>query len=135
MRQASHRSEHTGNVGLDRIQENVRALVAKVRAIVSALELIGLGSVDVAMGDRDYTLTAEEAANVHINLVDAHTAVRVLKLPNAPRKGLSYVRWISNNTTGGFAVTVSTTKGGTTTLNSLTTRAFIVWDDSIATLT
>lgn len=133
--QATHRTEHTGNPVIDRLQGVVRDLVARMRDVVLDLALLGLGSIDIAMGDRDRELTVTEASNVHINLIDAHTAVHVLKVPNAPRKGRSYVRWISNNITSGHAVTVSTPKGGSTNLNAGTTRAFIVKHDTIATLT
>jgi hypothetical protein len=134
MRQATHRTEHTGNAVLDRIQANVRDAVVRVRDLVVDLMYVGLGSVDVAMGDRDYQLTAAEAANLHIALVDTHSAVHVLKIPNAPRKGKSFIRWISNTTAGGQAVTVSSPAGGSVTVANATTVAVLVKHDTVASL-
>lgn len=135
MKASAARAEHTGNPVTDRIQGAIRELLVRVNSVLVDLGLIGLGSADIAMGDRDVELTVLDATNIHISLIDTHSAVRVLKLPNAPRRGQSYVRWLSNTTGGGFAVTLSTPKGGAVTLNNATTRAVIVKHDTIASLT
>jgi len=133
----THRNEASGNALLDRIQANVRDLIAFSKTLlarVATLEVAhGHGVANVAMANRDYALTVSELAADVIRLTSTHTATRVLTVPGASDAN-AYTRWIVNLT--GQSVTVSSTTGGTTaTVSSSTSEKVLVYGSGVSTLT
>ncbi len=57
----AHRNEFTGNAGLDRVQENVRSLIAYVKAVVA-----GLPSIVSLTLAADFTTTDATAQSTHL---------------------------------------------------------------------
>lgn len=79
----------------------------KANNVFSRIEDAVAGAVTIAMGNTNKTLTtvngsSDEARNKFIILTGANTAIRTLTIPSVSK---DYV--ISNQTTGGFSVTVS----------------------------
>lgn len=125
---ATHRPEYTGNAGLDRIQANVRDLIATLNVAITRILALegarGVGVARVVMANTDYALSPAELAAHSVILTGAHTAARTLTLEQATdAKG--YVRWISNLTTGGFAITV-TSGSNTVSIANGVTKAVLV---------
>lgn len=107
----AHRSEQTGNSGLDRIQENVRDLIAFVRSLASRLaNTHGTGEFSniVLRGSR--AITATEFAGHAWIFEGKLTADARLSVPSATRNA-SWTRLVYNNTVGGFNVTLTTPEG------------------------
>lgn len=130
------RRENTGNPILDRIQDRVRELVMNMKFVLSSLGLIGLGSVDIEMRDADYTLSIKQAQNIHWSFTGTLTQVRRVIVPAAVSRDRSYVRWTSNLTTGGFALTFITDRGGASAnVASVNTAGLLIKDDELETLT
>lgn len=125
--------QHTGNPILDRIQDTVRELVARVKFILSVLDTLGVGSKDIELADRDYTMTVDEAASAHWSFTGALTAGRRVIVPAAPSRARSLIRWITNATGQTLTFVVAGTTS-TATVNNATTRAAIIKNNAIATL-
>lgn len=126
--------QYSGNPILDRIQDNIRELVARVKFILSVLDTVGVGSKDIELPDRDYAMTIDEAASAHWSFTGPLTAGRRVIVPSAPSRARSFIRWITN-TTGQTLTFVVAGTNSTANVNTATTRAAIVKNNSIATLT
>lgn len=98
MTEPTHRNEQTGDAGLDRIQGNVRTLVASVRDLIERVERAhGIGVSRVVMRDETYRMKpAELRASVWI-FTGTVTAERVVLIPDAT-DATGYERWIDNQT-------------------------------------
>jgi hypothetical protein len=114
----AHRGEQTGDPALDRIQNNVRALIEYLKRLAASLTSLesdfhrtyGAGIVRIPMNNADLTLLADDARFLYGQLVltGAHTATRTLVLPDAT-DATAYHRWLVNQT--GQIVTVKTKDG------------------------
>lgn len=123
MKRPTHRSEATGNVGLDRIQNNVRDLVARVNILLLALaQTHGVGLRRVQMQDATYTLTSGDLEGAFIVIAGPLTAGRNVVVPRAA-DGKAYGRWFQNQT--GQTLTF-VNADGSGVLTSLTGKAFFV---------
>ncbi len=127
--------EYTGDALTDRIQRTIAELVARVKYILTTLGVMGLGSIDIELPDRDYTLTADEAAHVHWYFTGTRTAARKIIVPAASARSRSYVRWAENQTVGGFDIRM-VSAGGTPFVDIAngSTRALIVKNNELAAL-
>lgn len=122
MRKISHAREQLGDVALDRTQERARQTAKGLNAVDGAIATIARelrGLLPLAMGNVDYTLSAGEGAYSQFSLSGAHTAVRRLVFPSET-DDTSRVVWISNITTGGFAITIVTNDGSASVPNGTT---------------
>ncbi len=78
----AHRSEHTGNAGQDRQQENVRALTSHVQRLLEAVARThGVGVKRVQMQDKTYTLTPLDLEGALIIFSGPLTAGRTVLVP------------------------------------------------------
>jgi len=115
------RAEHTGNAAVDRIQAAIRALASLTSSAVAVLRRNhGTGVSRIVMQDAARTLSPAEAACARIALTGTLSAARVLVFPDAT-DATAYTRWVTNTTTGGFALTI-TTGQGTASLAASSTR-------------
>lgn len=130
----THRNQPTGSAVLDRIQANVRDLIAIVRQLYPRLTTAerahGVGHKTVLMRDANYTLTAAEMDAATWEFSGTHTATRVAILRDAGDE--PYVRWATNVT--GQIVTLKT-KDGSANLAASSTRAVRVTSAGPAFLT
>lgn len=111
MKLPTHRAEHTGDAGLDRIQNNVRALAADSRRFMERMaRQQGLGLKRIVLQDQNYTLTLEESSAAFWVFDGTLTAARTIFVPRASDAN-AYGRWISNATTGGFTLTIANVDG------------------------
>lgn len=126
MASPTHRSEQTGNPGLDRIQNNVRDLVRHVATLVSRAIRIettsGLGQADIALANANRTLTAAEAACRFWSFTGTLTGDCLVTVPGATN-ATARDRWVTNATTGGFDVIIKADAGGATVSVSAGTQA------------
>lgn len=117
MKLPTHRAEHTGDAGLDRIQENVRALAGEVRKFMARMaRQQGLGLRRIVLQDRDYTLSLEEAAAAFWLFEGTLTAARTIYVPRAADAD-AYGRWIYNFTSGGQSLSIANVDGSDTVAN------------------
>lgn len=124
---ATHRSEFTGNVGLDRIQGTVRDLTTQLNAALRRLTVlertVGTGVKEIAIANIDREISALEFAKSVLIVTGTQTSARKLTFPSAT-DDTGYQRWVINATTGGFGLTVSTGNGSTVSIPSGSTKCF-----------
>jgi uncharacterized membrane protein YidH (DUF202 family) len=107
-----HQSEQTGNAGLDRIQNNVRNLIAWVRTqLLRSIHAHGVGLTRIHMRDANYTATSADIAGAFIVIDGPLTAARSITVPRASDSG-AYGRWVKNST--GQNLTFLNADGSTT---------------------
>lgn len=114
-RPPSHRSEQTGTPALDRIQNNVRELIAFAKQLLA--RVVGLeashGTSAVAtipINDKDVTLTAAQFACGFWRFTGAATAQRHVLVPRGTAAA-SWSRLVENRVTGGFNIQIENDDG------------------------
>lgn len=109
------RAEHTGNAAVDRIQAAIRALASLTSSAVAVLRRThgADGLAQVAMQDADRVLVAAEHGTATQRYIGAISTARAVRYPAPTTDATSYLRWVSNATTGGFALTIGTGTGAT----------------------
>ncbi len=124
----NHRSEQTGNPGLDRIQSNVRDLVGFVKSLLARIitneRAHGRGTAQIVLYDANVTIGTEDFGAQHWTVSGTLTANRTIFIPDATDAS-AYVRWVTNVTTGGFSVLL-TNRSGSATVIASTTYAVVV---------
>ncbi len=121
-RLASQKANTTAEAVVD-LEEAVDTLETDVAALdvrVTALDVLHAGVRDVTMGNVNYALTATDMQYGILRLIGAHTGIRTLTFP-ATTDANAKQRVVMNQTTGGFAVTLSC-NGFTANLNTGVTR-------------
>jgi hypothetical protein len=98
MRRHAHRSEHTGDAGLDRQQNNVRALAGHTQRLQEAIARThGVGLRRVRMQDKAYTMTPDDMEGAFVVFSGSLTATREVLIPRATDAS-AYGRWFYNFT-------------------------------------
>jgi hypothetical protein len=98
VRLPTHRSEHTGNAGADRVQDNVRDLIGKVNNLLLGIARThGVGLKRVPLRDADYHLTSGDMEGAFVVFTGLLTATREVFVPRATDAN-SYGRWFYNFT-------------------------------------
>lgn len=115
----THRSEATGNAGMDRIQNNVRDLILFARSLLARVSRterqIGtatLATVDLA-GKTDVTLSDAHFACGYWLFIGPITANCLVRAPRSTDATV-WSRYVQNSTTGGFNVQIA--NGGSTSV-------------------
>lgn len=123
-------SSYTTNLRLElqATGENRTTWGTLANQVFSDVDAAIAGTVSVAMGDANYTLTAnngapDEARYFCVNATGANTAVRDIIVPSVSKCYL-----IKNSTTGGFGVNVRTSAGGTQAVINSGETAFVYCD-------
>jgi hypothetical protein len=117
MRAPARAREQTGNPVLGRIQQKIDECVTRVKYILATLQVVGVGSVDIEIPDKDYfVVTLEQAACVHWSFRGTLTQDRTVIVPAAVARNRSFVRWAENLTDGGFDISLVSSSGGATAL-------------------
>lgn len=133
----AHRGEQTGNAALDRVQNNVRDLVSYVKALairVLGLEFAwGLGAKRITLSDADYAIDPADTIHAWFRFDGTLTAGRTITWPLQSTDATTQIRFVSNVTVGGFALTIKTPHG-TTTVATGTTNALVLGSTGPATL-
>jgi hypothetical protein len=126
---ATHKREHTGHVALDRIQDNVRDLVASVGLHASRAverdDFFGRGVVVLDLRGASHTLTTQEFAASLI--VARGTLYPGEEIVYPPTKS-THIRWLSNRTDGYVTVRCG---GIVDALSPYESRSYIVDPDGI----
>lgn len=137
-REATHQSEHTGNAGLDRVQNNVRELIAYVKILAARVLRLettwGNGAKRVTLSNASYTIETSDTWYAWYCFDGTLTAGRTITWPLQSTDATTHIRWVTNATTGGFALTIRSPHG-TTTVNASTTRAIVFASTGPAPLT
>jgi hypothetical protein len=98
VKRQAHRGEHTGSAGLDRQQENVRALANYTQRMLESLgRTHGIGLRRVRMQDKAYTMTPADMEGAFIVITGPLTAARDVLMPRATDAS-GYGRWFYNFT-------------------------------------
>ena len=119
----SHRSEQTGNPGMDRIQGNVRDLIAEVRQFIAELTRAhGIGVRRIIMKDAPYRLTSKDLTASVLIIDGPLTAQRDVIVPRATDL-TAYQRWFDNVTGQDLRII---NEDGSQLLTSLAGVSFIV---------
>lgn len=122
-RRSAHRSEHTGNPALERVQNNVRDLQAFAKGELADFGWFhGVGLKRIAMQDRDYTLTAADVLAGTLIFSGPLTTTRKIIVPKVADVR-AFQRWVEN-TTGQSLVFINA--DGSTTLTFASGRGFIL---------
>jgi hypothetical protein len=98
VKRQAHRGEHTGSAGLDRQQENVRALASYTQRMLESLgRTHGIGLRRVRMQDKAYTMTPDDMEGAFVVFSGTLTATREVLIPRATDAS-AYGRWFYNFT-------------------------------------
>lgn len=111
----THRSEQTGNSALDRIQNNVRDLVAFTKQLLARVVGLenghGKGQVAVIpIADKDIEITPEQFACAFWVFTGTLAATRHVLVPRGTAK-VAWARLAKNDTSGGFSVQLDNDDG------------------------
>jgi hypothetical protein len=98
VKRQAHRGEHTGSAGLDRQQENVRALAGYTQRMLESIgRTHGIGLRRVRMQDKAYTMTPADMEGAFVVFSGSLTATREVLIPRATDAS-AYGRWFYNFT-------------------------------------
>lgn len=98
MTEPTHRSEQTGDASLDRIQGNVRTLVATVKEHIERVERAhGIGVRRIIMKDEAYRVTPIDFRAAVWIFDGTLTTERPILVPDAT-DATGYERWVENQT-------------------------------------
>ena len=129
----THRSEATGNAALDRIQNNVRDLIAFTKTLVARVVrsepqhgTATMARIDLT-GKTSYTLTDAQSACRYWLLVGALAADCTVRIPRGTDAAV-YERLVYHAASGGFNITV-TNDDGSILLAPADSAHFIVYAD------
>lgn len=132
MRRIAPRRVFTGSFAGEQIQRTGQQVAQQVGQLdvstddrLTPLERRTRGALRYAMGNVNRVLTATQSEYPLIQFTGAHTAARTLTCP-AATDDQARITWLSNATTGGFAITISC-NGSTISLGSGLTRLALFW--------
>lgn len=98
MKRHAHRSEHTGDAGQNRQQDNVRALTSYTQRLLEAVARThGIGLRRVRMQDKAYRLGPADLEGAFIVITGPLTSARDIVVPRATDAG-AFGRWFYNFT-------------------------------------
>lgn len=123
-------TQQTGSPLIDRIQGSVRALGDIVRTIAKQVSnhdrQTGIGGALLNLSDVDTSITTQQADCAWIRLQGTLSAARTVTWPYQVTDATTHIRWVTNGTTGGFAITFKTPQGLTASIPNGTTRAIVI---------
>lgn len=120
-----YRREHTGTRQGDGMQRPAQEVANRHGADLANLtRAMGVGILRIELKDEDRTLTSDEEACMQLAFTGRLTASRRLRISDATDV-TAFMRWMTNLTSGGFALTIANTNGSATLANGTTSAVMV----------